>query len=116
MSPLTFFVCCSFGNFGDLLHFREIFCSFGPLFQQYFVRVRAWFNCIQTKTLTVLVLIRLVTDIPSGILFWPLNNDLIFVVQKVKFLLDFTEIFGTEYMTGTLERRESYDRTRSTLD
>lgn len=116
MSPLTFFVCCSFGNFGDLLHFREIFCSFGPLFQQYFVRVCAWFNCIQTKTLTVLVLIRLVTDIPSGILFWPLNNDLIFVVQRVKFLLDFTEIFGTEYMTGTLERRESYDRTRSTLD
>ena len=109
-------MCCSFGNFGDLLHFSEIFCSFGPLFQQYFVRVRAWFNDIQTKTLTVLVLIRLVTDISSDILFWPLNNDLIFVVQKVKLYLDFTEIFGTEYMTGTLERKESYDRTRSTLD
>jgi len=80
MSPLTFFMCCSFGNFEDLLHFSEIFCSFGPLFQQYFVSVCAWFNGIPTKTLTVLVLIRLVT-----ILFWPLNNDLIFVVQKVKF-------------------------------
>ena len=44
----------------------------------------AWFNDILTKTLTVLILIRLVTDISSGILFWPLNNDLIFVVQKVK--------------------------------
>lgn len=76
----------------------------------------AWFNDILTKTLTVLILIRLVTDISSGILFWPLNNDLIFVVQKVKLYLDFTEIFGTENMTGTLERKESYDRTRSTLD
>lgn len=76
----------------------------------------AWFNDILTKTLTVLILIRLVTDIPSGILFWPLNNDLIFVVQKVKLYLDFTEIFGTENMTGTMERKESYDRTRSTLD
>ena len=66
MSPLTFFVCYSFGNFGDLLHFSEIFCC--PLFQQYFVRVCAWFNDILTKTLTVLILIRLVTDIPSGIL------------------------------------------------
>ena len=78
----------------------------------------AWFNDILTKTLTVLILIRLVTDISSGtcILFWPLNNDLIFVVQKVKLYLDFTEIFGTENMTGTMERKESYDRTRSTLD